>query len=95
MSWLAMSKRRLVIAVVVVEGRTHQEVATQYGVSRSWVTRLVGRYRLEGDAAFQPKSRRPHASPTKVSDVVNQAIVNLRVDLDSRGLDCHRRDRPR
>ncbi len=83
-----MSKRRLVITAVVVEGRTHAEVAAQYGLSRSWVTRLVGRYRLEGEAAFEPRSRRPHTSPTRVSDVVNQAIVNLRVQLTNQGLDA-------
>lgn len=83
-----MSKRRLVVTAVVVEGRTHSDVAAQYGVSRSWVTRLVGRYGIEGDAAFEPRSRRPHSSPTKVDDVVDEHIVNLRVDLASRGLDA-------
>jgi transposase InsO family protein len=83
-----MSKRRLVITAVVVEGRTHAEVAAQYGMSRSWVTRLVGRYRLEGDAAFEPGSRRPHGSPNRVSDVVNEQIVNLRETLTEQGLDA-------
>ena len=83
-----MSKRRLVITAVVAECRTHADVAARYGVSRSWVTRLVGRYRVEGEAAFEPRSRRPKTSPTRVADVVNQAIVNLRVDLTSRGLDA-------
>ena len=83
-----MSKRRLVITAVVVEGRTHADVAAQYGLSRSWVTRLVGRYRVEGDTAFEPRSRCPQTSPTRVADVLNERIVNLRVDLDSRGLDA-------
>ena len=82
------SKRRLVITAVVVEGRSHAEVAAAYGVSRSWVTRLVGRYRIEGDAAFEPKSRRPHTSPSRLADVVNELIVNLRVDLTAQGLDA-------
>lgn len=73
-----MSKRRLVISAVVVEGRTHAEVAAQYGYSRSWVTRLVARYRKEGDAAFQPRSRRPNTSPTRIDDAVVELIVNLR-----------------
>ncbi len=81
---LAMSKARLVITAVVVEGRTHADVAAQYGLSRSWVTRLVGRYRLEGDTAFETKFRRPKTSPNKVADVVNQATVNLRLDLTNR-----------
>ena len=83
-----MSKRRLVITAVVIEGRTHADVAAQYGLSRSWVTRLVGRYRSEGDAAFEPRSRRPHTSPARLADVVNKQIVNLRVDLTTRGLDA-------
>ena len=83
-----MSKRRLVITAVVIEGCTHADVAAQYGLSRSWVTRLVGRYRSEGDAAFEPRSRRPHTSPARLADVVNKQIVNLRVDLTTRGLDA-------
>ena len=83
-----MSKRRLVITAVVVEGRTHAEVAADYGVSRSWVTRLVARYGAEGDAAFEPRSRRPVTSPTRLADVVNELIVNLRVQLTADGLDA-------
>lgn len=52
------------------------------------MSRLMARYRIEGDAAFEPRSRRPRTSPTKVSDVLNERIVNLRVDLTSRGLDA-------
>ena len=46
------------------------EVAATYGVARSWVYDLVARYRAEGDAAFEPRSRRPHTSPRRspVSD---------------------------
>ena len=83
-----MSKRRLLITAVVVEGRTHDDVATQYGVSRSWVTRLVGEYRTHGEAAVEPGSRRPHTSPTKVADELTEQMVNLRVDLTQRGLDA-------
>jgi transposase InsO family protein len=83
-----MSLRRLVITAVVVEGRTHAEVAEQYGLSRSWVTRLVGRYRTDSEAAFEPRSRRPLSNPNQVSDVVNNQILNLRDQLSSQGLDA-------
>ena len=83
-----MSKVRLVVNAVVVEGRTHAEVAAQYGLSRSWVTRLVARYRLEGDTAFQPRSRRPRTSPTVIPAEVVELAVNLRSELSSRGLDA-------
>ena len=55
-----MSKARLIITAVVVEGRSKSEVARDYGVSRYWVQQLVRRYLVEGEAAYQPRSRRPH-----------------------------------
>lgn len=47
-----MSKARLVITAVVVQKRSPLEVATAYGVSRSWVYELLARYRAEGEVAF-------------------------------------------
>lgn len=58
-----MSKARLVITAIEVEGRSPAEVVAAYDVSRSWVYELLARYRTEGDAAFEPRSRRPHSSP--------------------------------
>ncbi len=63
-----MSKARLVITAVVVEGRTVSEAAAAYGVSRSWAYELVARYRVEGDRALEPRSRRPKNSPRRISD---------------------------
>ena len=83
-----MSKVRLVVKAVVVEGRTHAEVAAQYGLSRSWVTRLVARYRLEGDTAFEAQSRRPRTSPTVIPAEVAELAVNLRSELSAQGLDA-------
>ena len=83
-----MSKRRAIILSVTVEGLTQAATARLFGVSESNVSRLLARYRVEGDAAFEPKSRRPHTSPTKVSDVLNEQIVNLRETLNSEGLDA-------
>ncbi|MEI8405819.1 MAG: sigma factor-like helix-turn-helix DNA-binding protein, partial [Actinomycetes bacterium] len=36
-----MSRARLVITAVVIEGRSQAEVARSYGVSPGWVSRLV------------------------------------------------------
>jgi transposase InsO family protein len=63
----AMSKARLIITAVVLEGRSKSAVARDYDVSRFWVHQLVARYRVEGEAAFEPRSRRPHTSPHAVS----------------------------
>jgi transposase InsO family protein len=83
-----VSKARLVITAVVVEGRSVAEVVDCYGVSRSWVYELVARYRAEGDAAFEPRSRRPKTSPTAIPDATIELIVGLRRELAAQGLDA-------
>ena len=83
-----MSKARLVITAVVTEGRSQGEVARAYGVSQGWVSRLVARYRAEGEAAFEPRSRRPKTSPGAASENVVQLIIELRKELAGRGLDA-------
>ena len=85
---LAVSRARLVITAVVVEGRSQGEVARAYGVSQGWISRLVARYRVEGEAAFEPRSRRPHHSPTALSDQTIELIVQLRKQLIEQGLDA-------
>ena len=82
-----MSKARLVITAVVVEGCTQAEVARLYGVSKGWVSKLVARYRDEGEAAFSPRSRRPNASPRATPAAVVELIVTVRKQLVERGLD--------
>lgn len=83
-----MSKARLVITAVVVEHRTQAEVARAYGVSKGWVSKLVARYRAEGEAAFEPRSRRPRTSPGATAQETVELIVRLRNQLTSQGLDA-------
>jgi transposase InsO family protein len=83
-----MSMARVVITAVVLEGRSRSAVARDYGVSRRWVQILVARYLAEGEAAFAPRSRRPHSSPRRTSQVTEDAIVALRKDLAGAGLDA-------
>ena len=83
-----MSKARLVITAVVIEGRRPAEVARTYGVARSWVYELVARYRAEGDRAFEPRSRRPRSSPATIEPSVAELIVRLRKELAGDGLDA-------
>jgi transposase len=82
-----VSKARLVITAVVVEGRPAGEVAKDYGVARSWVYELVARHRVEGDAAFEPRSRRPKTSPGAVPDTTVEQIIHARQRLVAEGLD--------
>jgi transposase InsO family protein len=83
-----MSKARLVITAVTVEKRSVSEVARTYGVARSWVYALLARYRAEGEAAFEPRSRRPKTSPGAISDRAAGLITELRKELTGQGLDA-------
>src|SRR5580704_17822732 len=83
-----MSKARLVITAVIVEKRSVSEVARSYGVARSWVYALVARYRAEGEAAFEPRPRRPKTSPTAITGRAVELITGLRKELTGQGLDA-------
>jgi transposase InsO family protein len=83
-----MSKARLVITAVTVEKRPVSEVAKSYGVARSWIYTLLDRYQAEGEAAFEPRSRRPKTSPTAIGDDAAELIVRLRKELAGQGLDA-------
>ncbi|WP_315987664.1 IS481 family transposase [Actinomadura sp. HBU206391] len=76
------------ITAVVVEGRCQAEVARSYGVSKGWVSKLVARYRAEGEAAFEPRSRRPKSSPAAISPGMVELIIRLRKELSEQGLDA-------
>lgn len=76
------------ILAVVVEGLTQAEAARRYDVSEATVSRLVARYLTDGDAAFEPRSRRPHRSPTRLDAATVELIVNLRKELVDAGLDA-------
>jgi transposase InsO family protein len=82
------SKARLVITAITLENRAVAEVVADYGVSKSWVYELLARYRAEGDAAFEPRSRRPRTSPNATPAEVVDLVLQLRKDLTDRGLDA-------
>src|SRR5215831_17129235 len=83
-----MSKARLVITAVTIEKRPVREVARAYGVTRSWIYVLLARYQAEGEAAFEPRSRRPKISPTAISPAAVALIVRMRKELAGQGLDA-------
>ena len=82
-----MSKRRLVITAVLA-GQSQSEVARSYGISQGWISRLMARYAVEGEAAFEPRSRRPTSSPDATPSEVVDLIVRLRKELGGQGLDA-------
>jgi transposase len=83
-----VSKARLIITAVIIEGRSQASVARDYGVSKGWVSKLIARYRAEGDAAFEPRSRRPHTRPDVTPAATAELIIGLRRRLAAQGLDA-------
>lgn len=82
-----MSKRRLVITAVLA-GQSQSEVARSYGVSQGWVSKLMARYRLEGEAAFEPLSRAPATNPAATPVETVELVLLLRKQLSEAGLDA-------
>jgi transposase InsO family protein len=83
-----MSLARLVVTAVRLEGRTKAEVARDYGVSPRWIYELCRRFDAEGDASLEPRSRRPHRSPRRTPELIEDEIVELRKELADLGVDA-------
>jgi transposase InsO family protein len=83
-----VSRARLVITAITVQGLTQAEAARAFDLSPAWVSRLMARYRVEGEAAFGPRSRRPRTSPTALPTEVIDLVVRLRKELSDAGLDA-------
>lgn len=83
-----MELARYVVDAVVLEGRSYREVAAAHGVSKSWVAKVVMRYRQGGYEAIGPQSRAPHRTPHRTPPDVEDAIVRLRKELLELGHDA-------
>ncbi|MDR1213612.1 MAG: helix-turn-helix domain-containing protein [Propionibacteriaceae bacterium] len=83
-----MSKAKLIITAVTVQGLSLSEAAAKYGASKGWASKLMARWREEGEAAFEPRSRRPRSSPNATDEATVALIVRLRGELARQGLDA-------
>ena len=83
-----MSRARLVITAITKQGITQAEAARTYGVSEATVSRLMARYRAEGEAAFEPRSRAPKTSPGATPPETVELVLRLRKQLLEGGHDA-------
>jgi transposase InsO family protein len=79
---------RYVVEAVLVEGRSYRDVAAAHGVSKSWVAKVISRYREGGYEALAPRSRAPGRVPHRTPADVEERIVALRTELASTGFDA-------
>jgi transposase InsO family protein len=83
-----MDLARYVVDAVVLEGRSYREVARAHGVSKSWVGKLVGRFRAGGYPAVEPRSRAAKHIPHRTPDALEDEIALLRKELAELGMDA-------
>jgi len=79
---------RYLVEAHVLEGRSVSELAAAHGVHRSWIYKLLARYRDGGAEALQPRSRRPCSCKHATAQETVDAIVQLRERLSSEGHDA-------
>lgn len=78
----------MIITAVTIQKLSQAQTARRYGLSRSHVSRVMARYRAEGQAALEPRSRAPHTSPTATPLVVVEAVLAERDRLVAAGHDA-------
>ena len=82
-----MAKARYLVEAHLIEGRSVAELAAAHGVHRSWIYKLLARYREGGYEALEPRSRAPRSSPNATPEQVVREVVSLREQLLSQGHD--------
>jgi transposase InsO family protein len=79
---------RYLVDAVVLEGRSLRDVARSHGMSKSWVAKLVARYRSGGYEALAPRSKAPGQVANRSSEEFEERVVRLRKELTEQGFDA-------
>ena len=77
------------VIAVLVEGQSVRMVTKEHGVSKTWLYELLARYEAEGEAGLRPRSRRPHRSPTTLSDLYEDEIAGVAYDAGPETIQIH------
>lgn len=79
---------RYLVEAHVLEGRRVSELAAAHGVHRSWIYKLIARYRDGGYEALAPRSRRPRSCKHQTPAEIVEATLKLREQLRQEGHDA-------
>lgn len=83
-----MDKARYLVDAHLRDGLSVSELSAMHEVHRSWIYKLLARYREGGYEALAPRSRKPRSCPHRVGKDLVDAIVRLRKELEGSGHDC-------
>jgi transposase-like protein len=85
---IPMDLRLMAAATGPLSGVNVSALCREHGISTKTFYKWRARYAADGLAGLEPRSRRPHRSPRRVSAEVEEAIVALRKELSDAGLDA-------
>lgn len=83
-----MVVRQMVVDAVLLEGRSVRDVARSFGVSKSFVARMVQRFRAEGPSGLEPRSRAHRSDPRRSSPELEDRVLAWRKRLIDFGADA-------
>src|SRR5438105_872080 len=83
-----MDMARFLVETHLRTGKSIAELAKSHGVHRSWLYKVLARYRWEGEAGLEARSRRPRTSPSRISHLHEEAVVRVRKELCDAGFDA-------
>jgi transposase InsO family protein len=73
-----MEQKLEFVALAQAEGANVSALCLRFGIGRTSAYKLLERYRTEGSAGLAERSRKPLASPSRVSEETEAAVVALR-----------------
>jgi transposase InsO family protein len=73
-----MSLREEFVMLALHEGSNRRELCRRFGVSPKTGYKWLNRYRAHGEAGLLDQSRRPHHSPQRTREAMEEAVVAMR-----------------
>ena len=70
--------RKEIVTLASQPGANIRELCRRFKVSAKTMYKWIGRYRAEGEAGLQNRSRRPHRSPGRMGRVLERKILSMR-----------------
>lgn len=86
-----MSQRKEFVMLFNQPGVNKSQLCRRYGISRKTGQKWVQRFNHQGDEGLADQSRKPHHSPSKTGNDMEQIIVTLRDKYGWGGRKLHRR----
>lgn len=77
---LTLRSREALVLYVLQEGFTRKAAAAAFRVSARTVAKWVGRFQQQGREGLRDRSSRPHRSPRRVLEAVQQRVIELRCE---------------